>query len=128
MVIINAIDSFMSQRVGCTGCGVTRVRARSGPLDGGGVEPNLDNKGQQKQRAMKGEERHVRWLAIGMRTATLTAISLHAFASTSCALTTSLTASSCCCTRYTLCYSEVSPLAASDEAASMQEQRAMRQR
>ena len=56
----------------------------------------------------------MRWLAIGMRTATLTAISLHALIAASCALTTSLTASSRCCTRYTLCYSERSPLAASD--------------
>ena len=62
---------------------------------------------------MRGRERHVRWLAIVM-TAALTAISLHALTTTSCALTTSLTASSRCCTLYTLCYSETSPLAASD--------------
>ena len=51
---------------------------------------------------------------MAMRTAALTAISLHALTATSCALTTSLTASSRCCTHYTLCYSEISPLAASD--------------
>ena len=55
----------------------------------------------------------MRWLAIVM-TAALTAISLHALTTTSCALTTSLTASSRCCTHYTLCHSETSPLAASD--------------
>ena len=63
---------------------------------------------------MRGRERHVRWLAIVIRTAALTAISLHALSTTSCALTTSLTASSRCCAHYTLCYSETSPLTPSD--------------
>ena len=71
----------------------------------------------QEQSAMRGRERHVRWLAIVMRTATHTAISPHAFTSTSCALTTSLTASSRCCPHYTLCYSEISPLAAPETQA-----------
>ena len=61
----------------------------------------------------------MRWLAIVIRTAALTAISLHALTATSCALTTSLTAPSRCCTHCTLCYSEISLLAASD----MQRQR-----
>ena len=69
----------------------------------------------QEQRVMRGQDREARALACDREmTAALTAISLHALSTTSCALTTSLTASSRCCAHYTLCYSETSPLAASD--------------
>ena len=53
-------------------------------------------------------------LAIVMRLPpSVTAISQRLLTATSCALTTSLTASSRCYTLYVLCYSESSPLAAS---------------
>ena len=54
-----------------------------------------------------------------MRTAALTAISLHALTATSWALTTSLTAFSASRTHYTLCYTKTSPLSAPE----MQHQR-----